>query len=620
MKNERRLIMKKDNKKLLLSVAVATALMSVSLQAGDIEKNLGAVTDAFTIDQPSGTELMRVDGGGNVGIAVATPTNKLDVNGKVRIRDLTGAALTDTIIVKDATGVLHDSGITLQTLANAISNAQAAVDGLDTDGDSIPNVTDTDDDNDGLSDVDEATAGTNPLIADTDGDGVNDGQEIIDGTNPLDPTSFTDPAPDPLPGNIVLDGGQVLFLASLADTDYTPYTAPTGPATLDTNQPADGVADTAVNIQGTLDTTGKTIGIPYTVTTNPVTLPAFTQTITIPANVTEDGVSRDVTFSYPEQASLPVGTGVILANIKTTAGTLKAKKLDIQTGVGDGSETILVNSNGSVTKSVLGYLMGTFTLALNAAGDTAEVQLRDVAGIPDRMMGQVDNNGNTNTHDFLYLPVTNPITGRTWLNNNLGANYANVNHASFNISQQATSETDHHAYGSLFQWGRQADGHELMTWIDRTTGVGTTASAAGQSATSVSTVGHFLTGSADWLSAQDDTLWASESSTNNVCPAGYRLPLNPHGENDAANELWVESQSWTSQNAAGAVTSAIALPMSGYRSYSSGIVDNEGNNGYYWSGSVESTHGRSMGFSASAVIANNHFYRGTGFPVRCIKD
>jgi hypothetical protein len=36
---------------------------------------------------------------------------------------------------------------------------------------------DTDDDNDGVSDSDEATNGTDPLAADTDGDGVNDGDE-----------------------------------------------------------------------------------------------------------------------------------------------------------------------------------------------------------------------------------------------------------------------------------------------------------------------------------------------------------------------------------------------------------------------------------------------------------
>ena len=47
--------------------------------------------------------------------------------------------------------------------------------------------------------------------------------------------------------------------------------------------------------------------------------------------------------------------------------------------------------------------------------------------------------------------VTNPTTGKTWMDKNLGAN------------QVATSIADSASYGSLFQWGRLADGHELST-------------------------------------------------------------------------------------------------------------------------------------------------------------
>lgn len=45
---------------------------------------------------------------------------------------------------------------------------------LDTDGDGIPNNVDPDDDGDGVSDVDEGLAGTDPLDPDTDGDGIGD--------------------------------------------------------------------------------------------------------------------------------------------------------------------------------------------------------------------------------------------------------------------------------------------------------------------------------------------------------------------------------------------------------------------------------------------------------------
>jgi hypothetical protein len=60
---------------------------------------------------------------------------------------------------------------------------------LDTDGDGIANDKDTDDDNDGLTDTQEMTLGTNPLMVDTDGDGVSDSDEVKAGTDPKNPNS-----------------------------------------------------------------------------------------------------------------------------------------------------------------------------------------------------------------------------------------------------------------------------------------------------------------------------------------------------------------------------------------------------------------------------------------------
>ncbi len=58
----------------------------------------------------------------------------------------------------------------------------------DTDDDGIPDNIDTDDDDDGLLDVDELTAGTNPYLSDTDGDGFDDGMEVTYGSDPLQNT------------------------------------------------------------------------------------------------------------------------------------------------------------------------------------------------------------------------------------------------------------------------------------------------------------------------------------------------------------------------------------------------------------------------------------------------
>jgi hypothetical protein len=57
---------------------------------------------------------------------------------------------------------------------------------VDTDGDGIGNKADTDDDGDGLSDAEEDTAGTDPLLSDTDNDTFSDFDEITCESNPLE--------------------------------------------------------------------------------------------------------------------------------------------------------------------------------------------------------------------------------------------------------------------------------------------------------------------------------------------------------------------------------------------------------------------------------------------------
>ena len=57
----------------------------------------------------------------------------------------------------------------------------------DSDGDGVADLCDLDDDDDGLTDAEEQTLGTDPLDADTDDDGVDDGVEVLAGTDPLNP-------------------------------------------------------------------------------------------------------------------------------------------------------------------------------------------------------------------------------------------------------------------------------------------------------------------------------------------------------------------------------------------------------------------------------------------------
>ncbi len=512
---------------------------------------------------------------------------------------------------------------------------------IDTDGDGIDNKIDTDDDGDGINDSDEAAIGTDPIVANTpgedyDNDGISDedeSDESLDTITDIDPVnSISDlldfNGPIPLPAGVTLEGGKVRYIASSFDEDYLPYTVPTAGATTATFS-SDGIADNpTIDIQGSLTTIGLTIDIPYT-TTVKVNLPAYTKTITVAAELTQNGLLPiDVSFSYPAKTLLANTTGFITATIQATTSPLDVKKLDTNEGIGDGSDTILVDSSTSATLSVYGVLMAEFTISINSSTDRAAIQLRGIAGIPDKMFGIPDNTGDTDTHLFLYLPVRNQLTGKTWLNNNLGANYADLKNANFDISQQATALDDYLAYGSLFQWGRKPDGHELITWISSTDGSNTNAAVKGtvDEPLHASKIKTFVS---DWRATHSSTLWSTVTSANNPCPIGYRLPTA--GLVDSAQELELEARTWTgtTANIANTTTthafeSDLVLTAAGYTQAHNAGFAAVSDTGYYWGSSQSDTsevkaHSiRIHANSDNTGLATN--LKGIAFSVRCVEN
>ncbi len=145
--------------------------------------------------------------------------------------------------------------------------------------------------------------------------------------------------------------------------------------------------------------------------------------------------------------------------------------------------------------------------------------------------------------------VTNPITGRIWMDRNLGA------------SQVATSSTDAASYGDLYQWGRGTDGHQLRTSATSTT----------LSGTDVPGHAYFIPNSSspyDWRSPQNVNLWQGVNGVNNPCPAGYRIPTE--------TELDAERASWSSDDVAGAYASPLKFPVAGGRNGATGSLINVG--------------------------------------------
>lgn len=191
------------------------------------------------------------------------------------------------------------------------------------------------------------------------------------------------------------------------------------------------------------------------------------------------------------------------------------------------------------------------------------------------------------------IDVTNPTTGKTWMDRNLGA------------TQVATSATDAAAYGDLYQWGRGSDGHQC-----RTSGTTSTLSSANQPGN-----GNFIlnpNSPNDWLSTPNSNLWQGVSGVNNPCPVGYRLPTE--------TEINAERLSWSSNSIAGAFASPLKLTMAAYRHYSNGSLGNVGIGGHYWTSTVSGANALNIyiGNATNSLISTD--FRAYGLSVRCIKN
>lgn len=247
--------------------------------------------------------------------------------------------------------------------------------------------------------------------------------------------------------------------------------------------------------------------------------------------------------------------------------------------------------------------MAQFTYATNNSGGTANFDFRSIAAIPDRNIADP-------AHVMFYLPVLG-ADGKTWLNNNLGANYADTTKPSFNPAAQATASNDQNAYGSFFQWGRYSDGHELINWTSSSAGAGVNTPISGTSS-STTPGDKFLYGASNWYTGNSPSpasLWQGVTGTNNPCPIGYRIATETEMDN--------QRRSWPSNNSTGARNSPLILPMAGQRSTSGGI-SNGGNAGLYWTSTVDSTTSIYLNFGSSGDLTTN--IRARGLAVRCLKD
>ncbi len=198
----------------------------------------------------------------------------------------------------------------------------------------------------------------------------------------------------------------------------------------------------------------------------------------------------------------------------------------------------------------------------------------------------VTHNGTT------YGFVTSPLTGKVWLDKNLGA------------ARVCETFNDTACYGDYYQWGRNFDGHQ-----DSTSGI-TTVLAANVHNTGTS---EFIVGAPDWatVDAAGTTRRANWSKTDgtSVCPIGFRVP--------SIAEIEAETLDAGLADRTDAFNTFLKLPAAGYRDP---VMNDQGVQGVLWSSSVVGSPGAHMLYFDSTDADRAGVIRSYGFSVRCIKN
>jgi uncharacterized protein (TIGR02145 family) len=253
------------------------------------------------------------------------------------------------------------------------------------------------------------------------------------------------------------------------------------------------------------------------------------------------------------------------------------------------SQGLFANGSGIINYTITGTPTsgGVASFVLNIGGQSCSFTL-NVLLTPNYPVGSVFCNG----QPTIVVDVTNPITGKTWMDRNLGA------------TQAAISSTDSLSYGDMYQWGRGADGHQCRSSANTNT----------LSANDQPNNSNFIlvsTAPTDWRSPQNNNLWQGVNGINNPCPIGYRLPTDVEFSN--------EQLSWSSNDMNGAYNSQLKMPLAGFRYNSVGLFNNVGYDGFYWTSTTATNSSRTLTFGNGYGSINGYF-RALGFSVRCIKN
>ncbi|GHT47653.1 hypothetical protein FACS189440_08800 [Bacteroidia bacterium] len=229
--------------------------------------------------------------------------------------------------------------------------------------------------------------------------------------------------------------------------------------------------------------------------------------------------------------------------------------------------------------------------------------------------------------------------------------------SSANAGAAADKAYDPTVYGNWYQWGRQADGHELRTTPAADTYNALLSAVDGLPTTELDASGQVLLGSAasgkfiqrnggttfDWrqypgginTAESPDHSWTWGNPQDGItgldpCKAknaSWRVPTQLEWAQLQANNTWVWKDGGTNgisgyeiKPAGKDKPTSLFLPAAGTRTRGGGAQAAVGASGYYWSSTPTGASAYYLNFNSTSVNAAPTNARSTGLTVRCVAE
>ncbi|MCP4969538.1 MAG: hypothetical protein GY932_02950 [Arcobacter sp.] len=454
---------------------------------------------------------------------------------------------------------------------------------------------------------------------------------------------------------IVNDGGNTDIVISFTTADVPDTTKPTVTITDDESAIATSTDPITFTFTWSEEVTGFTIDdvvvtggtkgtfsgseTTYTLIITPNNNLDASITVNIAANKLSDnaGNSNDAITQYTQAVHADKPTVIISDSEQGIAKTTDAITFtftwsEIVTGFTEDDIKVTGGTKGTFSENGEIYTLDITpndNFDADITVDIAASKVLDSEGNENDAIAQytqaVDTLTSISHNGYEYKVIVSPITGRKWLDRNLGATEVCTSGREDFSSDEDYENSQESCFGDYYQWGRLTDGHEKKdsefknSYSDRAEDI----SNAGK---------YFILNSFDWVSNRKDrdgisrsAQWKKTDGTS-VCPIGFQVPTRDRLEAETThNSIQDIDEDGDGNieiiNIDTAFKNFLKIPSSGYVLNSNASFYGFGTYGALWSRSISDFMDNPIYMSFQSDGAD--VYRtqpSMGYPVRCVKD